>query len=91
MAFRRKSSPTADMGQALSFGQLGLAPLELLLDQLAILNIDRYSVPLKEISLLVEKGAMRIRNQRLLPVSPLQAHFIFVRFAVCALSRATFP
>ena len=44
------------MGQALSFGQLALALLELLLGPLAILNVDRCSVPLNEVSLLVAQA-----------------------------------
>src|SRR6202165_3297759 len=72
---------TAYMGQVLRLGQLALALLELLLRPLAILNVDRYSVPLKEISLLVEKRRDANQEPARLPVSPAPAHFIFVRFA----------
>src|SRR6266850_4394556 len=40
--------PTADLGQALSFGQLAFALLEPLFCPLPILNVGRHSVPLNK-------------------------------------------
>src|SRR6266849_9180217 len=72
--------PTAYVGQALSFGQLSLALLELLLDLLAILNVDRYAVPLNEVFLLVAERHSANQKPAIFPVSPPQTHFILVPF-----------
>src|SRR6266481_8237098 len=72
--------PTADVGQALSFGQLAFALLELLFRALAILNVDRDSVPLNEVSLLVAQRRCANQEPTIFPVSTPQAHFILVPF-----------
>ena len=68
------------MGQALSFGQLALAVLEFLLRLLAILDIDRYSVPLSDVSVRIAQGRGTNQEPAIFTVSTPQTHFILGGF-----------
>src|SRR5947207_3514161 len=72
--------PTTYVGQALRLGQLDLTMLELLLRLLSILDINRYSVPLNQVSILVSQRSSANQEPPIYSIGPPQTHVILVRF-----------
>src|SRR6516165_9735269 len=83
----RVKRPAPRTRRPLPFGEIELAPPELFLGSLSLLDIDAGSIPFNDVSPLVAQGHLVVKHPPIFPVSPSHAGFMFERLPVASAVR----